>query len=252
MTHIARPSRSQKVSTTSIVLTVTAILLAIFVYAASSSTSSQIKMEAVEIGTKTTTNASEILTWTVKNIPYYHCSGSQQHLVLLHGAKFTKEDWKTSGILDKLCHYPGLSVVALDLPVSAGHQELIELLSTMQNEKLLSVPVALVTPSASGKTITDWIMTGNVSHLPNYISKWIPVAAGSVSSATDEQVSSLSKTLPIFAIYGNRDRMGKKTTERLQSLAGAKTLELEGGHPCYLDSPAAFVAAVLEDLGNSN
>jgi hypothetical protein len=251
MTHIARPSRSQKVSTTSIVLTVTAILLAIFVYAASG-TSSQTKMEAVAFGTKTTANESEIMTGTVKNIPYYHCSGSQQHLVLLHGAKFTKEDWKTSGIFDKLCHYPGLSVTALDLPVSAGHQELIELLSAMQNEKHLSVPVALVTPSASGKTVTDWIMTGKVSQLPTYVSKWIPVAAGSVSSATDEQVSSLSKTLPIFAIYGNRDKMGKKTTERLQSLAGAKTLELEGGHPCYLDSPAAFVAAVLEDIGNYN
>jgi hypothetical protein len=51
-----------------------------------------------------------------------------------------------------------------------------------------------VTPSVvSGKTITDWMMTGNVSQLPNYIFKLIPVAAGSMTSATDEQAGALSK-----------------------------------------------------------
>jgi hypothetical protein len=45
---------------------------------------------------------------------------------------------------------------------------------------------------------------------------------------------------------------GENATKRLQSLAGAKILELEGGHPCYLDSPDAFVDAILEDLGNYN
>jgi hypothetical protein len=106
----------------------------------------------------------------------------------------------------------------------------------------------------SGKTITDWMMTGNVSQLPNYISKLIPVAAGSMTSATDEQAGALSKKCLFFHLRQSRHdgEEGKNATERLQSLAGAKILELEGGHPCYLDSPDAFVDAVLEDLGNFN
>jgi hypothetical protein len=78
--------------------------------------------------------------------------------------------------------------------------------------------------------------------------KWIPVAAGSVSNPTEEQVSSLTNNLSIFAIYGNRDAMGKRVTERLTSLASAETLELDGGHPCYMDSPEDFVSAILRTM----
>jgi hypothetical protein len=60
---------------------------------------SQSKREAVEIGNKRTATSSKIITGTVKKIPYYYCSGSQQHLALLYGAKFAKEDWKTSRLL---------------------------------------------------------------------------------------------------------------------------------------------------------
>jgi hypothetical protein len=189
-------------------------------------------------------------------IPYYYCSAkgtNKQHLVLLHGSKFTKEDWKTSGIFDSFCLIPNLSVSAMDLPVSSNREDLEDLLTVMQESKLIELPVALVTPSASGSAITDWMRQGDVSKLPNFIFRWIPVAANSVSAAKDEQVSSLKEAsgFSIFAIYGNRDGPGKVTTERLQKLSGAKILELEGKHPCYLDSPDAFVAAVLEDLGLS-
>jgi len=37
----------------------------------------------------------------------------------------------------------------------------------------------------------------------------------------------------------------------LGTLGGAKVLEIQGGHPCYLDSPDDFVAAILENLGVS-
>ena len=196
--------------------------------------------------------SGEIMSGMVNDIPYYHCAGNGKHLVLLHGAHFTKEDWKTSGILESLCKSKGVAAFAMDLPVSAGHQELKTLLTSMQNNQLLTLPVVLVTPSASGKTITDWMTKGNVAQLPSYISKWIPVAAGSVSNLSDEDVGSLQDQISILAIYGSEDAMGKKVTQRLSSLAGAESLEIEGaGHPCYLDSPAVFVKAVLQTMNVS-
>ena len=143
----------------------------------------------------------------------------------------------------------------MDLPVSAGHTELTSLLQAMQGEQLISSthPIALVTPSASGRTMIDWMMQGNVEEIPKFVDKWIPVATVGLSKAMDEQVKSLTTVdgLSILAIYGNRDKAGKVVSERLKSLAKAKLVELEGGHPCYIDSPDAFVQTVLEFLGMS-
>ena len=195
------------------------------------------------------TVSSTIESGIVSGIAYYHRGGSEEHLVLLHGAAFSKEEWNSSGILSLLCAEDRLSVSALDLPVSAGHAQLKSLLIAMEDSALIQRPVALVTPSASGKTITDWLEKGDVNEIPLYVSKWIPVAAGSVAKASDSQLSTLKETLPIFAIYGSRDAMGQQVSERLATLSGATVLEIDGGHPAYLDSPKAFVTAVLTDLG---
>jgi pimeloyl-ACP methyl ester carboxylesterase len=218
--------------------------------------------QSVQQGAKKASSMSkDIVMGTIKHIPYYHCGGGQgtgnsvRHLVLLHGAAFTKENWKESGILDQFCKVPNLVVSAMDLPVSAGHVELTSLLQAMQGEQLISSthPIALVTPSASGRTMIDWMTQGSVAEIPNFVDKWIPVATVGLSKATDEQVKSLTTVdgLSILAVYGNRDKAGKVVSERLQSLAEAKLVELEGGHPCYLDSPDAFVQTVLEFLGMS-
>jgi hypothetical protein len=205
----------------------------------------------------------EILTGRVNDVDYYHCvtttssEDPMRHLVLLHGSKFTKEDWKTSGIMYSFCIIPNLSVLAMDLPVSATHNELIDLLDSLVTHSLVTVPIGgLVTPSASGTSITDWIMNGDLLQLPSYIEKWIPVAAGTVASVPDSQLKSLASIVSdegnafgIFAIYGNRDTGGKRTTKILQDSAGAVALELKGGHPCYLDSPDDFVSAVASYMG---
>ena len=145
----------------------------------------------------------------------------------------------------------------MDLPVTATHNELIGLLNSLATHGLVTLPVGgLVTPSASGMSITDWITNGDLSQLPSYVKKWIPVAAGAVAAVPDNELKSLasivtdeSNTFGVFAVYGNRDAGGKRTTEILQHSAGAVALELEGGHPCYLDSPDDFVAAVASTMG---
>lgn len=245
----------------SVLLGIAGIILALFLYSANGNHAQETtKGSAVveEVGSKRASSSGStekiiISSGSVNSIPFYHCGtenniNENKHLVLLHGAKFTKEDWKTSGILKSLCKAKGLSVSAMDLQVSAGHQELKTLLASMQTEGMLNTPVTLVTPSASGKTITDWMTNGDLTELPSYISKWIPVAAGSVSSPSDEQVGSLKGKLSILAIYGSRDAMGKRVTERLADLASAETLEVEGGHPCYLDSPDDFVSAIFRSM----
>jgi len=189
------------------------------------------------------------------NIPYYHQPATSpteenQHIVLLHGSAFTKEDWKSSGILDLFReNFPSITLTALDLPVSAGHDSLERVLRSMRDEDLIQqLPIsALVTPSASGKTITTWITEESSNGLSSYISAWIPVASYSVKSCSAKEISTLLDQQPdlsVLAIYGSKDRNGKKVTQMLKDYAGAKTLELTGGHPAYLDSSEAFVQAV--------
>jgi hypothetical protein len=205
---------------------------------------------------KEVSSDSTIVSASIQGVPYYHCDGRGNnvvHMVFLHGARFSKEDWKTSGILEQFCKVPSLSVSAVDLPVSAGHSDLKKILTAMQEEQLISKPVTLVTPSASGKTLTDWMINGNVNELPKFVNIWIPVAAGSVGKVSDDQVKSV-KTLDgfsILAVYGDKDNGGKVTSDRLETIAGAKKVELPGSHPVYLDSPDAFVTTVLDYLGIS-
>lgn len=174
-------------------------------------------------------------------------------MVLLHGASFTKENWKNHGILDLFCAVSQVSVTPLDLSASAGNDELRSILDSLEasSDVQVSKPVVLVTPSASGYTIVDWITNGNVSSIPEYIEAWVPVAPPSLSIATDQQVQSLGD-LPILAIYGNGDSGGVSVSQRLGDLVNATVVELEGGHAVYLEQPEQFVNEVLSFLGINN
>jgi pimeloyl-ACP methyl ester carboxylesterase len=197
----------------------------------------------------------DISVGTVNGIPYYQCgpcannANNSMDLVLLHGAAFTKEDWRASGILEQLCEQ--VTVYALDLPVSTNHEGLMGHLNLMRDEGILSLPVVLVTPSASGWSITSWLQTtiaGETDLLPNYVATWIPVAAGSVSSLTDSAITLGLANTPVLAIYGNQDAGGRITSERLGDLVGAQVVELVGRHPVYLDSPDEFVTTLQRFL----
>jgi hypothetical protein len=190
----------------------------------------------------------------VDGVAYYYCPARSQvnvhHLVLLHGGTFSKENWKDVGILDQFCATPQVSVTALDLSISADSETLKSLLNSLDASVDLEIskPVVLVTPSASGKTIVDWIMNGNASEIPDYIETWVPIATGSLVLASDAQVESLIP-LPVLAINGDQDTAGGKYSQRLATLIGAKAVELKGGHPVYLQSPDEFVQEILVFLG---
>ena len=202
-----------------------------------------------------------------QKIAYYHQSAAssstsirQHSLVLLHGSKFTKEDWiqnsssSTSKNIISMFHkqFPySISITAVDLPVKADHNQLVSLLEAMQDKGLISLPVSIVTPSASGFSIVDWMMKDDqdvTKKLPTYIHTWIPVASGSVLRFTNEQLTKIDllEDFSIFAINGNLDKMGKKVTKKLVKHTSTitKSIELKGGHPVYLDSPNEFVNAI--------
>lgn len=198
-------------------------------------------------------------------LPYLHCgprhtpsygkAGGHAELVLLHGAKFTKEDWRTSGIMAKFCKdskaRPGLSVTALDLPVSADGSALVDAFHSLVREKVLSGdPAVFVTPSASGKamiTMSEAVKRGSrLESIANMVQIWIPVACGAVLRA-DTDALEIYQDIPVLAIYGSEDPIaGKKSSELLANIIGAETVELRGRHPVYLDSPDEFVGLIAE------
>lgn len=230
-----------------------------------------------------------------KNLSYYHCgpipssslpqsTSGLTELVLLHGSAFTKENWKSSGILDMFCEINNnedegnLSILALDLPVSADGTELGYAFDALVLGNILSgMPVTVVTPSASGYAIIslgEGIMTKSSSsmkvedkvdttrnkdgggssqssnNLTRMVKAWIPVASFAVLSASDETLMQYTRAnIPILAIHGDKDLKGKSVTERLKDTNdNAKGVELEGRHPVYLDSPEEFVREVMQFL----
>lgn len=201
---------------------------------------------------------SSSASYSSTSIDYYHCGPhpdeSTSELVMLHGAAFTKEDWKTSGILEKLCDLNNdeeggdLTVTALDLPVSATGDELMAVYDALVDKGVVSGrPVVVVTPSASGKAVVT--LAADEEKLGKVIKGWIAVAPPAVGQADDEAFEYLNKlSIPVLAIYGDQDSMGKKVTDKLSKLVSAKAVELEGKHPVYLDSPDEFVQEVLQFL----
>mmetsp|Transcript_25377 Transcript_25377/g.31273 ORF Transcript_25377/g.31273 Transcript_25377/m.31273 type:complete len:335 (+) Transcript_25377:77-1081(+) len=193
-------------------------------------------------------------------------------IVLLHGAAFTKENWVESGILNDLCirgnkdnnnnnnnkNQKAMSIAALDLSVNADGLGFKDAFDALVEENVLSgKPVVVISPSASGKSIVSlgsyYAQTNNDKNknlIQNLVKVWVPVASPAVLKERNDSSFDAFKSLniPILAINGDGDAMGGKVTKRLVDVANAESLEIHGGHPCYLDSPIDFVDGVLSFL----
>lgn len=206
----------------------------------------------------------EIIERTFDSIPYYHCSEGEgvsaletRDIVLLHGAKYTKEDWKTSGVLKILCNYNHVNVLALDLPVSTEYKVLFQLLEGLAREKIITkLPLAaLVTPSASGKAVVTAIQSDKVKTLGEGIARvWVPIACSDVRSLTAQQLRSVkeSRFLSVWSVHGDQDEMGKTVSSKLQKEAGSEVSVFSGGHAFYLNVPHEFAMALTKRLEVEN
>lgn len=216
---------------------------------------------------------SVVTEGVVDNLPYLTCgesdineSSEQREILLLHGAKFTKENWKESGIFESLCllgnqkkkgDEAGLTVTAVDLSTKADGISLNDAFEGLKRKRVLTgKPVVLVTPSASGMaalTLANSYKSTEVEdreheYLEKIVKAWVPVASMAVlvPQEADDLTVFKSSNIPVLAINGDEDEGGKKATERLVDLSGATGVEMAGGHPCYLESPDKFVETLLE------
>lgn len=189
---------------------------------------------------------------TDNGVPYYHCDRNKDKLgtdiLLLHGASFSKENWRRKDIIDDLCQH--VTVVASDLSVSANSNVLMSMLDRFEAAGVMRLPITVVTPSASGRSIVTWLQgVSSIDDMPKYVKTWVPVAPYSVLSATDAQLSALiEQDVEVLAINGDRDKSGGQVSERLGGLADAKVVVLDGGHAVYLSSPEEFAETVLETV----
>ena len=107
---------------------------------------------------------------------------------------------------------------------------------------MCATPVNIITPSASGNTIVDWL--SDTAELEQYVHKWIPVASPAIAQADKDKLNEIGKSLPILAIHGDQDKAGGRLSNILGTYSHAKVVEIPGKHPCYLDSPDLFVKEV--------
>jgi hypothetical protein len=170
---------------------------------------------------------------TAQQVPYYRCSGDStsttttRSIVLLHGARYTKEDWKKSGILSEFCAN-GFTAMALDLNVQTSADTLLIVLSQLSYRGLIPAeqPIdAIITPSASGYTIMDGLVHGKADALRRRIKRWIPVATNGALQYSESDVAD-AKGWPILAVYGDQDNAGKLSSRLWKQVANAKVVEL--------------------------
>lgn len=228
----------------------------------------------------------------IADLPYYHCGpvytlGANQigddeegakeeakiyhEYLFLHGAAYTKEDWKSSGILKKMCTRTPrdveslmyFSVTALDLPVQSDAVTLARAFDALAEANIISgLPIIIVSPSASGRAVLDLASVSqrqakieskdaiekglshslHLSLLETVLLAWVPVACYDIRTAPDSVFDVFETShIPVLAVYGSKDKRGLEVANRLEQLAAAKTVMLGTNHACYLDEPDIFV-----------
>jgi len=166
-------------------------------------------------------------------------------VLLLHGARFHSGTWKQLGTLEKLAK-EGFHAVALDLPGYGASPApppgaKLDLTAFIAAQKL-ATPVVL-SPSMSGQVALP-LVTGH----PDQVAGFIAVAPVELA-AYESKLRKLA--LPTLIVWGENDAVvplaqGKALhtwvkDSQLVILSGAQ-------HPCYLDRPDEFHAAIIAFL----
>ncbi|KAK0135892.1 Protein ABHD14B [Merluccius polli] len=180
-------------------------------------------------------------------------SGAPQvSVLLLHGIRFSSEDWLRIGTLEALAK-AGCRAVALDLPglgqskSAAAPAALGQLAPAgflkQVCEKLGLDPVVVVSPSLSGMYSLPFLM----EHQPA-VRAYVPVAPICTDKFTAEQYQAVK--VPTLIVYGDQDaQLGELSLGNLSKLANHRVVVMKGaGHPCYLDDPDTWHKALVEFL----
>nr|XP_043880898.1 protein ABHD14B [Solea senegalensis] len=177
---------------------------------------------------------------------------ARMSVLLLHGIRFSSENWLNIGTLETLAK-TGCRAVAIDLPglgrsksaeapVAVGELAPASFLKDVCEQLSLS-PVVLISPSLSGMYSLPFLM----QH-PALIQAYVPVAPICTEKFTAEQYQSVK--VPSLIVYGDQDaRLGETSLRNLSSLANHSVVVMKGaGHPCYLDDPDTWHKALTDFL----
>ncbi|KAM3622358.1 uncharacterized protein V6R79_023732 [Siganus canaliculatus] len=173
-------------------------------------------------------------------------------VLLLHGIRFSSENWLDIGTLDTLAK-AGCRAVAIDLPglgrsksavapAPVGELAPASFLKEVCEQLDLS-PVVLISPSLSGMYSLPFLLQHQA-----LVRAYIPVAPICTDKFTAEQYQSVQ--VPALIVYGDKDeQLGELSLNNLSHLANHKVVVMKGaGHACYLDDPGTWHKAVTDFL----
>lgn len=166
-------------------------------------------------------------------------------VLLLHGARFSSETWRTLGTIDRLAR-ASYHVVALDLP-GYGRSEV----TPIETERFLGEVMAalgiekaaLVSPSMSGQFSFPLVVRS-----PEKVTGFVPIAP----AGSDRYLRLLKKVkVRALVLWGEKDEI--IPLEDSDALAAAmedskRVILKDASHPCYLDRPDEFHQELLTFL----
>ncbi|XP_041637242.1 protein ABHD14B [Cheilinus undulatus] len=177
---------------------------------------------------------------------------ARMSVLLLHGIRFSSENWLNIGTLDTLAR-AGCRAIAIDLP-GLGRSKSAEAPTVVGElapagflrevcDQLNLSPVVVISPSLSGMYSLPFLM----EH-PDLVRAYVPVAPICTDKFTAEQYQSVK--VPSLIVYGDKDsQLGEVSLCNLSNLANHSVVVMKGaGHPCYLDDPDTWHKALTDFL----
>ncbi|XP_060925577.1 protein ABHD14B [Limanda limanda] len=173
-------------------------------------------------------------------------------VLLLHGIRFSSENWLSIGTLETLAR-AGCRAVAIDLP-GLGQSKSAQAPAPVGElapasflkevcEQLGLGPLVVISPSLSGMYSLPFLLQHQA-----LVRAFVPVAPICTDKFTAEQYQSV--TVPSLIVYGDQDaQLGEVSLRNLSNLANHSVVVMKGaGHPCYLDDPDTWHKALTDFL----
>ncbi|XP_075997227.1 putative protein-lysine deacylase ABHD14B [Genypterus blacodes] len=173
-------------------------------------------------------------------------------VLLLHGIRFSSENWLNIGTLDALAK-AGCRAVAIDLP-GLGQSKSAEAPAAVGElapagflkevcEQLSLSPVVVISPSLSGSYSLPFVLQHQA-----LVRAYVPIAPICTEKFSAAQYQSVK--VPALIVYGDLDtQLGELSLSNLKNLANHSVVVMEGaGHPCYLDDPDTWHKALINFL----
>jgi pimeloyl-ACP methyl ester carboxylesterase len=181
-----------------------------------------------------------------KKVHYLEAGNSGDPAVLLlHGARYDSETWRSLSTLDVLAK-EGFRAIAVDLPGYGGSE-----VSPLESEVFLGEAMSalgiesavIVSPSMSGQFSFPLLIRS-----PEKVRAFVPIAP----AGSDKYLRLLKRVkVPTLVVWGEKDPIipMEKSDALTAVLEDAKRVILkDAGHPCYVEKPDEFHRELLSFL----